>query len=207
MEQFERGYLLLTLFPLLGALLGSLLLSRHVVCHLLLADLIDSPESRMLGWPPLEGRGPRRFPDLSTAEKTRKFSSPIDFKRARGFRKDGEATRDRLAVLFSSWMNCREFRARIKNFFLDARSFFSPSETSHERDTRPRPLARLRRRVHVLRTSRERGRHRRRLVSPRARRHRDAEQARSFGRARDHGRVLPCVRVSRGSLRASASRR
>jgi hypothetical protein len=59
-NSLKRGYLLLTLFPLLGALLGGLLLS-HVDCHLLLADLIDSPESRMLGWPPLEGREPRDF--------------------------------------------------------------------------------------------------------------------------------------------------
>ena len=56
-----RGYLLLTLFRLLGALLGGLLLRWHVDCHLLLADLIDSPESRVLGWPPLEGREPRVF--------------------------------------------------------------------------------------------------------------------------------------------------
>ena len=101
MEQFERGYLLLTLFPLLGALLGSLLLSGHVVCHLLLADLIDSPESRVLGWPPLEGRD-LAFSGSVDCRKNQKISSPIDFKRARGFRKDGEATRDRLAVLFSS---------------------------------------------------------------------------------------------------------
>ena len=59
MEQFERGCLLLTLFRLLRALLRGLLLSWHVDCHLLLADSIDSPESRVLGWPPLEGRDPR----------------------------------------------------------------------------------------------------------------------------------------------------
>src|ERR1035437_576265 len=55
---YER-VLLLTLFRLLGALLGGLLLCWHVDCHLLLADLIDSPESRVLVWPPLEGREPR----------------------------------------------------------------------------------------------------------------------------------------------------
>ena len=73
MEQFEGGYLLLTLFPLLGALLGSLLLSRHVVCHLLLADLIDSPESRVLGWPPLKGRGPRVFRICRLPKKPENF--------------------------------------------------------------------------------------------------------------------------------------
>ena len=84
MEQFEGGYLLLTLFPLLGALLGSLLLSRHVVCHLLLADLIDSPESRMLGWPPLEGRGPRVFRICRLPKKPENFVADR-FQKSSGF--------------------------------------------------------------------------------------------------------------------------
>ena len=84
MEQFERGYLLLTLFPLLGALLGSLLLSGHVVCHLLLADLIDSPESRVLGWPPLEGREPRDF-RISRLPKNRQIFVADRFQKSPGF--------------------------------------------------------------------------------------------------------------------------
>jgi hypothetical protein len=83
MEQFERGYLLLTLFPLLGALLGGLLLS-HVVCHLLLADLIDSPESRMLGWPPLEGREPRDFRISRLPKKPENFVADR-FQKSPGF--------------------------------------------------------------------------------------------------------------------------
>ena len=45
---------------LLGCLLGGLL-RCHGLCHLLLAELIDRPESRVLIWLSLAGRGPRVF--------------------------------------------------------------------------------------------------------------------------------------------------
>ena len=213
------GLLLALLRPLLGGLLGGLLLRRHCYCHLPLAEWIDRAGNRVLACRSLEGRGlaaPGSV-DCRLVNPVR----PMSKSPGQPVRRRDLPSRRRFSFLFR---NSRSNDLRDASIFFLTSGRASSSRVDappgirativggdsrrHDRsDDRPRPLARLRRRVHVLRPARRRRRHGGDPLPPRARRHRDAEPARARRGARDHRGLLPRVRVSRGSLPSPAARR